>query len=546
MSDYWDAAGLPRLGAVPLALTPDQILGLDVSGLPGGPARLESADVDDLDRLVLRGYLAPQVNFELALPRQTWSQRFLLKAPSGYGGVAGYTAHPSSPLDREGGALSELVVATHDTGHRSLPDRMGDAVWAVGAPQSVIDFAYAATHRVAQFTKALIQLVYGQPARYSYLFGYSNGGREALASVQRFPGDFDGVIAEAPTLDMVATNSLWHGWNARVNTGDDGYPILTSDKLGPLHQAVLQKAEREGALVGRHVEDPRRFDFDPVVLLQSDRHESDRLSPHQVDVVRRLYAGPSDSRGTPLFPGGLPIGSELGWLGFSVPEDPRAPMTADTSIDVACSGDFPDFMGSFGGSTGLRAAELDFSVEQFDVLHELAPLFDPVDPDIRAFADTGGKLLVWQGWADCGSSPNSVLNYWSAVVDLLGRDRTDEVMALYLVPGLYHGGHGPDSTYGDYLAPLLRWVETGVRPSEVEVRLPTPADAKGRTLRRVSPFDGSDGLPRVFEWEGLKHYRAGHTRWGHVPRATISEFPRSEQPRPDPLERSQSLGGGTG
>lgn len=526
MSAYTDAAGLPPLEAVSLIMEPEQLLRLEVKGLPGGPGTLESAEVDGLDRVVLRGYVAPQVGFELALPRRRWTQRFLLKAPSGYGGISGYTEHPSSPLDRTNGPLGELAVATHDTGHRAVPDRMGDGVWAVGAPQAVIDFAYGATHRVAQFAKALIQVAYGRPARYSYLLGYSNGGREALASAQRFPDDFDGIIAEAPTVDMVATNSFWHGWNARVNTGEGGYPILTSDKLEPLHRAVLQKAEVEGALVGGHVEDPRRVHFDPGVLLKSERREAERLSPQQVTVARRLYAGPSDSRGTPLFPGGLPIGSELGWVGFSVPEDPGAPMTAETSIDVACSADFPDFMASFGGPTALRAADLDFSVSQFDRLHELSSLFDPVDPDIQAFAGLGSKLLVWQGWADCGSSPYSVINYWSAVVDLLGRDRTNEVMATYMVPGLYHGGHGPDSTYGDYLAPLLRWVEKGIRPSEVLVHFPATASGLG-VSQTIRPIDGSDGLPTLFEWEGLKHYRAGHTRWGNIPPATLLESPEA-------------------
>lgn len=517
MSIFESAAGYAGCEPVALLSTPEELVRLDLAR--SSRVRIDSAKSDG-DTVVLEGYVAPNIWIEVRMPSRTWTQRLVVIAPGGYGGAILREPWPSSPLRTLPGAEQELVIATYDTGHRGARNFAADGLWAVDDPQAVIDFAYDALHRVTVAVKGLIEAAYGRPAAYSYVLGMSSGGRIGLASAQRYPEDFDGVASDCPTIDMVSTNTYWHAWNAKINTGSEGRPILTRDRLRGLHTAVLRAAEEQGLRVGNAVRDPRLLQFDPASLSTYDVPADERLSIEQVRVVEALYAGPTTADGVRLFPLGLPVGSELAWDGLMIPrgDDPQAPLSVGNASEMMWSNEFPDFMSSFAGPTGVRGPDLQYTVEEFDRLHELSSLYDPTNPDLRTFADTGAKLLIWQGWADPASSPYSVLNYFSAARTETGEGRFDDAVALYMVPGMYHGGVGPDSSHGDYLSPLMQWVETGRAPASIDVVFDhassKPSDPWPLERYRSQP----DVVPDVVEWYGSKHYDPSFMRWGVVPR----------------------------
>jgi hypothetical protein len=198
-----------------------------------------------------------------------------------------------------------------------------------------------ANHKTALAVKTLIREFYGQAPKYSYFNGCSDGGRQGLQEAQRFPDDFDGVLAGSATIDVVATNTFFHAWNVRVNSRPDGRPILTASKISALAQAVLKACAGLNGLIA----DPRSCSFDvATVTCLECKDDASCLTVEQADVARKIWMGVTDETGTHLFPGGLPFGSELSWIGSMVPLEETATNTLSTAGDYQWSWDFPSFM----------------------------------------------------------------------------------------------------------------------------------------------------------------------------------------------------------
>lgn len=530
MTTFTQEAGFATCSPIALQLSPQEIMRLDNGSR--SRLRIDAARLEGDDTLVVEGYVASNIWIEARLPTKNWTQRLLVIAPGGYGGSIWREPWPASPLTKLDAATREFATVTYDTGHRGSTTFAGDALWAVGDPQAVIDFAYESLHKVVTAVRDLLVTVYGQSERYSYLLGMSSGGRISLANAQRYPEDFDGIASDCPTIDMVTTNTYWHAWNASRNTDTDGRPILTRDRLPGLHAAVLRAAKAQGAAVGNAVADPRLVSFDPGSLVGRDVEASERLTPEQAKVVAELYDGPRTSDGVRLFPFGLPLGSELAWEGLMMPsgEDPRQQLNIWNSSEMMYSNEFPDFMTRFDGPTGIRGPGLTYTLEEFDRLHALSGLYDPTNPDLDAFRSNGGKLLIWQGWADPASSPYSVLNYYSAARAHAGSAALDESLALFMVPGMYHGGMGPDSSFGDFLTPLMRWVESGMAPTSIDITFDHLSPGRSEPWPLARYISAPEGTSDVVDWYGAKHYSSDAMRWGVLPEPkllTSAEFQAS-------------------
>ncbi|HEX8376083.1 MAG TPA: tannase/feruloyl esterase family alpha/beta hydrolase, partial [Geminicoccaceae bacterium] len=444
--------------------------GLDLSRGGPVPARVDSAEeaaVGARQVCVVKGYVAPQVNFEARLPLEGWTQRYLQLGCGGYcGGIN--LASPSALRQAAGCAPAEsgeMVVASSDLGHRRSGTFFPDGVWAVGNPDAVVDFAYGANHKVALAVKSVAKAFYGQEPRYAYFNGCSDGGRQGLQEAQRFPEDFDGILAGSTTLDVTSTNTVWHAWNVRVNSRPDGSPILTADKVPALAEAVLKACAGPDGLIA----DPRACGFKADALVcPAGRDDASCLTAEQAEAATRIWQGPVDERGDRLFPGGMPYGSERAWIGSMVPEKAGDKITLATASDYQWSWDFPNFMSAFGEVTGVTNRNMEFTRAGYERMTRLRGLYDPTDPDLTRFAARGGKLLMWHGWADSGSSPLGSLNYVTAVRERMGADAAG-VVALYLVPGVYHCSAGPTPVRADYLSQLMAWVEDGKAPGSVSV-----------------------------------------------------------------------------
>lgn len=511
------------------------LLDQDFTTVDGAPSRLDSAEVVPVeghgDQCIVKGYVAPDVRFEVRLPVAGWTQRFLMLGCGGYCGAVN-ADHQINQVRQTSGCAplhsGEFVTASTDLGHARSASFFPDGLWARNNPGAVVDFAYAGMHKSTLVSKAVIQAYYGQPAEYHYYVGCSDGGRQGLQEAQRFPDDYDAFVIGAPTIDVVTTNTLYHAWGVRTNTGEDGGPILTADKIPALAAAVAEECGDAGGLI----QDPRACAFDPASMICTGADTADCLTRQQADVVRKLWDGPVDETGAHLTPRNMPKGSELAWIKTMVPELGVSEMSHRTLGDAQWSFDFPNYMASFEGPTGITYANMEFNRESFDRLHELSGLYDPTNPDLGSFARSGGKMILWTGWADPGVSPYIALNYYDTVRETMGEGAVADFLTFYTLPGVYHCGGGPQQARMDFLTPLMDWVEDGTAPDKVVVNF--EQDEVATMTRPAYPFpsqveyDGTgdikseaswrkvdlpEGLPGRFEWVGLQNYAPGNAMW---------------------------------
>jgi hypothetical protein len=514
------------------------LLKVDLSYLTEAPTKLDSAAVVTAGApapyCLVSGYAAPGVAFQVRLPTETWSQRMVMSGCGGYCGDL-LSLPVGSPSASTGCAMAgsgELVVASHNGGHVGATDKahflrsISDGAWAVGDPAALVDFFYRSNRKATVAVKAIVAAFYGQTPKYSYFDGCSSGGRAALQVAERYPNDYDGVVAGAPTIDNTAENTFVHGWNVRVNEAPDGTSILTADKIPLLAKTVLAACADQSGMI----QDPRACHFDAFFILCKGADAPDCLTEDQARVANLIWRGPTDEKGSLLAPGGMPYGSELAWAGsMALPKGTK--FSPDTSVDFAFSYDFPNFMSDWRG-TGVTNANMEFTDEEFRRLDAMHGLNDPTNPDLRAFAAHGGKLIIWQGWADSGTSPFGALNYYAAVKTLMGADSVSNFLTLYMIPGMYHCGGGPAAATLDMLTPLMAWVEDKTQPGQQVVSFHAGADAASPVVRTrpvlpypateaysgqgdvnsASSYEAAPGVEGVSDellWAGSRHYRPG-------------------------------------
>ena len=278
----------------------------------------------------VKGYISPVTQFEALLPQEIWRGDYLQQGCGGLCGktdvnlddpsrTSGYQA-PYAPL-----ANGEMVVAADDEGHETAGN--GDALWARDDLRLRAVFGYSSEHQLARVMKAVVRVYYGRKPAFSYFSGVSDGGHEALVLAQRYPADFDGIIAGAPANNWAPLAGLVGPWVAAVNRTPQGGQILTAEKLPALHAAVMAACADEHGVI----EDPRACAFDPASMrCPEGADRPDCLTDDQIRVVRDEYRGPSDKEGHGLFDGGEPYGSELAWAGWLVMPAADAAAPADT------------------------------------------------------------------------------------------------------------------------------------------------------------------------------------------------------------------------
>ena len=421
----------------------------------------------------VKGYISPQIEFEVRLPTATWTQRFV---QTGCGGLCGVTrisvpnAGECMPVQN-----GEVALATTNTGHSSGTD----AVWAADDPQLRVDFAYRAVHATTLAAKTLIQAFYGQKQRYAYFIGCSEGGREAAMEAQRYPEDFNGIVAGAPALNWISQNTFYHAWNARHNQDAQGLPIISIAQLPILHAAAIAQCDALDGLKDGLIDDPRTCHFDPVVAqCKPGQNPSTCLSAAQVEAARAIYQGPRDENGQPLVIGGPEPGSELGWRGVFVPNAGEPVSTSAASI---ISIGVVKYM-AFAKNPPEKFTLADFHFDQttFQAISQMQPLYDAADPDLGKFAAAGGKIILWHGWADASIPPRNTLAYFTAIRKRMDSNRIRQFARLYMLPGAAHCNAG-DSI--DFLTPMMNWVEKNVAPARLYIR---SAHREAAVRRRTS------------------------------------------------------------
>ncbi|MBY8244240.1 tannase/feruloyl esterase family alpha/beta hydrolase [Vibrio fluvialis] len=435
------------------------LLSTDLTTIGGTGSKVTKADImmdSSGSSCVIEGLLAPEIGFKVQLPLESWTQRYM---QLGCGGLCGRVGLMVSAADNCLAVKNNnFVLASTDMGHQGGSGDFGED------PQKRIDFAYRSMHLTSVAAKSLIKEFYGQAPRYSYFNGCSDGGREALMEAQRFPDDFDGVIAGAPAMNFSVQNSFHHGWLALSNLDENGNAIVHADKLPLLHKAVLDSCDTLDGLKDDLIQDPRACNFDPSVLLCKQGQETSTcLTTAEVQAVTNIYKGPHDKQtGLALALGAPMRGSELSWPGVFVPMQGKEDIFSKRVAEEALSGVIYQ-----ENPENFKLADLKFTEAEFEKVSALYGLYSAVNPDLSTFRSQGSKLILWHGWSDPHISPINSIAYYEAVQNQMGKDETESFMRFYLFPGMYHcfGGDGPYQF--DLVTQIMLWVEQGISPYEI-------------------------------------------------------------------------------
>ena len=344
--------------------------------------------------------------------------------------------------------------------------------------------------------KAITAAHYGRPAAYSYYVGCSKGGQQGLMEAQRYPEDYDGLIAGNPAHDWTSFYAGAHLWYSQATLADPR-SYIPAAKLPLLGAAVNAACDALDGIEDGVLDDPRACDFDPAELTcAAGQDPATCFTPQQVEAVRAIWAGAANAAGERIYPGLVP-GGEAAPGGWDRWVSGREPFTS------------LHWLAAEGFFRNLVFDDLDWDFRAFDydedlafALEKVGAALDAVDPDLRPLRDRGGKLIVYHGWSDADISPLSSIEYYESVLSVVGDGRgraaaladTREFFRLFMAPGMGHCAGGPGPNRFDALAALERWVEAGEAPDRMVASRMT-GSAVDRT-RPLCPY------PEVARWNG--------------------------------------------
>jgi len=405
------------------------------------------------------------IPIEVWMPARGWNGRF---RGQGNGGFAGSTDYMGLAL----AVTKGYAGAATDTGHTGSA---GDATWALGHPEKVIDFGYRAIHEMTVKARAVVEAYYSAPATHTYFASCSDGGREALMEAQRFPEDYDGIIAGAPANNWthLLTTALYDTQALTLDPED----YIPSSKLPAIQAAVLAECDAADGVKDGVINDPRSCHFKPATMICQGAETDQCLTAKQTHSLEVLYAGSRDASGKEIFPGYLP-GSEDGPGGWSLWVTGPAPLKS--AISGLAKGYFADMVYE-RADWDLKSASIEDALKA--AVARTSHALDANDPDLKPFVARGGKLILYHGWNDPAISALNTIEYYEAMRAATGEKLADSSVRLYMVPGMQHCAGGPGATnFGQYWLPpgtfpddaehdvnlaMEAWVEKGAAPQQL-------------------------------------------------------------------------------
>jgi feruloyl esterase len=433
------------------------------------------------------------IAIEVWMPVRGWNGKFRGQGNGGFAGEIDFGAMAS--------AVSQgYATAGTNTGHSG---KGTDASWALGHPERVTDFGYRAIHMMTEVGRAATRTFYGRSPQHSYFAACSNGGRQALMEVQRFPADYDGVVAGAPANNW--TRLLTKAIADAQATTLDPASYIPSSKLKAIAKAVNGACDAQDGVTDGVLADPTACRFDPATLLCPAGDSDACLTAPQVTALRKLYEGPRDSRRRLIFPGYLP-GAEEGEGGWGPWITGSAP---GRSLLFAFGVGYFSNIVYEKRDWDYRTANLEQALAAAEA--KTARTLDATDANLSEFKGRGGKLVLYHGWNDPAISATSTVEYYDSVVSRLGRSETDAFLRLYMVPGLQHcfGGVGPtafgqsgdgprDDPRRNVLLAIEHWVESGTAPTALVATKHAGDDAtkEAQATRPICPY------PQVAKYMG--------------------------------------------
>jgi feruloyl esterase len=407
------------------------------------------------------------IKIEVRLPTENWNGNYQAVGNGGWAGKIN-EAEMAAAL-RRGYATSST-----DTGHNS-----SGASFALGHPEKLIDFGYRSEHEMTVTAKAIVAAFYAAGPKFSYFVGCSSGGRQALMEAQRFPSDYDGIAAGAPTNNW---NNMMFGriWVAQATLTDPSSYIPPA-KYPVIHRAVMEACDVLDGVKDGVLEDPTRCHFDPGALACKDADGPACLTGPQVDAARKIYTPAGNTRtGNQIFPA-MERGSELVWATLAGGPKP-----------IALADDYFKYV-------VFENPAWDFKTLNFDADFAKGERRDggtlsATNPDLRPFFSHGGKLIQYQGWTDQQVMPQNSINYYTSVVREIGdAAKIADSYRLFMAPGMNHCGGGDGPNKFDVIGALAEWVEKGRAPDSI---LASRNEVNASRTRPLCPY------PQVAVYKG--------------------------------------------
>jgi feruloyl esterase len=397
--------------------------------------------------------IAPQTKFGLLLPVSTWHGQYVQEGCSALCGNVPLADYADNSYTCTAAHNGNLAYGADDMGHTGSES---DGQWARRNLPARVVFGLTSENSLDQVAKAIITAYYGQAPAYSYYDGCSTGGREALMLAQRYPDDFNGIIAGSPVMNMAPLSALFATWLVRSNTAADGHQIVTAQDIPALHAAVMRACGNAQGLIT----DPRECAFNPASIQCPPGTQSDScLTPAQVSAVRKFYRGPTDPQGQSLYNGGEPYGSELGWVNeFVMPAaDQGAPAN---SPEAVLSLNYLKYMGFLPNPpANFTLADVQYTAQEFARVDRLGNLlYNANNPDLSAFAYQASQSFS----------------------------------RLYMIPGAYHclfGPHYNSANLANFLGKLMAWVQNGSAPGKISADTISLTTGKITQYQTVQPYN---------------------------------------------------------
>ena len=397
------------------------------------------------------GVIGTEIKFTLLLP-DTWNRKFLMGGGGGFvGSVVNQAMEMATPVVNEG-----YATAGTDTGHQASAIEAG---WALDNVERQVNFGYLAVHRTAEVAKAILRSYYGSPETRAYFFGCSNGGRQGLMEAQRFPDDFDGIVAGAPAADFTGIGAQFiKDVRAQFPDPKNLTPLIPSETMRLVATQILDKCDALDGVKDGVMDDPRQCKVDVTTLTG--------LSDAQKTALRTIYA-PTRAGAETVF-SGQPFGGEGemgGWPVWISGAPPRPGQPQGPSLRFAFGTELFKYL--VFSDPHWEYTKYDLSTWKSDT-RRTASFLNATNPDLDAFKSKGHKLLLWHGWSDAALSALATIKYYDEVK---ARDpKADDYVRMFLMPGVLHcaGGAGPDKA--DWAAAIDAWVDGGKTPDRIVAR----------------------------------------------------------------------------
>jgi feruloyl esterase len=409
-----------------------------------------------------------EIGIEVWMPEgAAWNGKYEGTGNGGWGGAI-------EPGELAGAVMRGYAAASTDTGHKG-----GSASFALGHPEKLVDFGYRSVHGLTVAAKALIAAYYGEGPTLAYFTGCSSGGRQALMEAQRFPEDYDGIVAGAATNNWtrMMVERIWVG----QATLSDKASYIPPAKYPMIHRAVLNACDAMDGVNDGVIGEPMKCRFDPGVLECKAGDGADCLTKPQVAAARRIYTPAANPRtGEQIFPP-MERGSELVWGRLAGGPGP-----------INLADDYFKFVVFEDPKWDFKTLNFDSDVAK--AMKRDGGILTATDANLQPFFARGGKLIQYHGWTDQQSMPENSIRYYESVAAAVGAAKTNASYRLFMAPGMNHcsGGDGPNKF--DMLGALEGWRENGNAPQSVLASHET--DGKVDRTRPLCPY------PEVAKYKG--------------------------------------------